>query len=378
MTKHAKLSASGSAKWMACPGSIAAEEGLPDESSEHSREGSAAHHVAEDVLVNGGFASKWIGKTVEEYGIEVTHSMADYVQQYVDYVKSLGGIQMYERRVDFSHVVPEGFGTSDAIVMEGRTLHIVDLKYGKGVKVYAKDNSQALLYAVGVVNDFGYAFDFDNVQITIVQPRLDHIDEWEIDRDYIDKFAAYAKIKAKEALAINAPRYPGEKQCQWCKAKFNCPELKRKTESTLMADFDSIEDNPPSIEKLTHEQMAEILKHKKLIVSFLDSIEKYVFSKLENGDTFPGYKLVAGRSNRTIADTEFAIRMLHQNGYKDEQIFKEPTLKTITELEKLMGKKEFALTLGDVIVKPEGAPTLATADDPRQPISIGITADDFA
>lgn len=376
MTAHAKLSASGSAKWMACPGSVAAEEGLPDGSSEHSREGSAAHHVAEQVLVNGGYASDWIGEKIEDYDIEVSHAMADYVQQYVDYVKSLGGTQLYEQRVDFSHVVPDGFGTSDAIVMEGRTLHIVDLKYGKGVKVYAQDNSQALLYAVGVVNDFSYLFEFDKVQVTIVQPRLDHIDEWEVDVPTLEKFAAYAKVKAEEALMPNAPRNPGEKQCQWCKAKFQCPELKRKTESVLMADFDNMEE-APTIDKLTHEQMAEILKHKKLITSFLEAIEKYVFAKLEDGQPFPGYKLVEGRSNRKISDEEFAIRMLHQNGYKDEQIFKPATLKTITELEKLMGKKEFALTLGDVVVKPEGAPTLATEDDPRKPISIGATADDF-
>lgn len=376
MTAHAKLSASGSAKWMACPGSIAAEEGIPDGSSEHSREGSAAHYVAEQVLVNGGFASDWIGKTIEDYGIEVTHEMAEYVQQYVDYVKSLGGTQLYEQRVDFSHVVPDGFGTSDAIVMEGRTLHIVDLKYGKGVKVYAQDNSQAMLYAVGVVNDYGYLFEFDKVQVTIVQPRLDHIDEWEVDVPTLEKFAAYAKIKAEEALMPNAPRNPGEKQCQWCKAKHQCPQLKAYTERVLMTDFTKME-SEPSVDKLTKDQMAEILKSKKLIMSFLDAVEKFAFESLENGETFPGYKLVAGRSNRVISDTDFAIRMLHQNGYKDEQIMKPAALKTITELEKLLGKKEFALTLGDVITKPEGAPTLAADSDPRAPIAVGASAADF-
>lgn len=143
-----------------------------------------------------------------------------------------------------------------------------------------------------------------------------------------------------------------------------------------MADFDKLEEMP-ELDKLTHEQMAEILKHKKLITAFLEAIEKYVFSRLEDGQPFEGYKLVEGRSNRKISDEEFAIRMLRQNGYKDEQIFKPATLKTITELEKLMGKKEFQLTLGDVVVKPEGAPTLATEDDPRKPISIGASIEDF-
>ena len=37
--EHAKLSASGSKKWINCPASIAMESKFPDESSEYAKEG---------------------------------------------------------------------------------------------------------------------------------------------------------------------------------------------------------------------------------------------------------------------------------------------------------------------------------------------------
>lgn len=380
MTAHAKLSASGSERWMSCPGSVQAEEGIADSQSPFAAEGTAAHDVAERALDTGSNADTYIGEIIEvgEFKVEVTAAMADYVQQYVDHVRALGGLQLYEKRVDFSHIVPEGFGTSDAIIIADRIMHVCDLKYGKGVKVYAKDNTQGLLYALGAVNDFGYLDEFDKITIHIIQPRLDHIDEWTIDRDTLTKFAAYAKMKAEDALRPNAPRYPTEKGCVFCKAKHQCPELKRHTESLLITQFDDLDTiESLSTDKLTHEQMSEILKNKKLITTFLDAIETYAIKQFEDGASFPGFKMVAGRSNRKISDEEFAVRMLEQNGYKAEQVYKPKQLKTITELEKLMGKKEFALVLGDVVVKPEGAPTLAQESDPRPAVTFGGDLSEF-
>ena len=219
MTTHAKLSASSSHRWLHCPGSIKAEEGYADSSSEHANEGSAAHWLGETCLESGQQASEFLGQTLADYQVVVTDEMVDAVQQYLDYVRSLGGNTLIEQRVDFSHVVPEGFGTADAIVMSGDTLHIVDLKYGKGVKVYAENNSQAMLYALGVLHDYDYLFQPEKIVLTIVQPRLDHIDEWEVTMDQLQTFASFAQTAASLALQDNAPRYPSDKACQWCKAK---------------------------------------------------------------------------------------------------------------------------------------------------------------
>ena len=375
MTTHAKLSASSSHRWLHCPGSIKAEEGYADSSSEHANEGSAAHFIGETCLEFEQQASEFLGQTLDYYGVTVTDEMVDAVQQYIDYVRSLGGNRLVEQRVDFSHVVPEGFGTADAIVMSGDTLHIVDLKYGKGVKVYAENNSQAMLYALGVMHDFDYLFQPEKIVLTIVQPRLDHIDEWEVTMDQLQTFASFAQTAANLALQDNAPRYPSDKACQWCKAKAECVALKNEIEQTLTASFDDISEIPQP-DKLTLEQISNILSSKKLVTSFLEAVEKFAMARLSNGEDMPGFKLVAGRSNRVISDEDFAVRILHQSGYKDEQIYKPTALKTITELEKLMGKKEFSLTLGDVVVKPEGAPTIAPTSDPRAPLSV-VNASDF-
>jgi hypothetical protein len=378
MTAHAKLSASASHRWMACPGSIKAEEGFADIRSVFAQEGSCAHYIGEQVLLHGGHASDWLGVKVDGFEeIEVTAAMCDHVQTYVDYVRALPGLLMVEQRLDFSHIVPEGFGTSDTVILDGDALTIVDLKFGKGVRVDARDNSQLMLYALGAVEQYSYAGDFQTITMVIVQPRLDHISEWTITREDLDKFGVYAAKAAQMALSDNAPRIPTEKGCVFCKAKATCPALKAHTDSVLMADFDN-EDKLPEMTSLTHEQMSRMLANKGLIVKFLEAIEHYAVTRIEQGETFPGFKMVAGRSNRKISDEEFAIRMLKQNGYTDEQIMKPATLKTITELEKVTGKKEFNLVLGDVIVKPEGAPTLVSSEDPRPELKLGVTAEDFS
>lgn len=371
---HAKLSASGSYRWLQCPGSIKAEEGYPDTSSDHAREGSACHHVGEQCLLTGKNASEFVGQVIKEFDILITEDLANYVQMYVDYVRSLGGHLMVEQRVNFSNIVPDGFGTADAIVMVDDTLFIADLKMGKN-QVVAENNSQAMLYALGVLNDYGFMFAPEKIVLVIVQPKNDMISEWEVPFATLNEFAVSAAKAARQALTKDAPRVPEEKACHYCKAKVECPALKIHIEKTIGAAFDCLNDLP-SPDKLPLENISEVLKGKKLITSFLEAVEKFAMERLSNGESMPGFKLVAGRSNRTIADEDFAIRILHQTGYNDDQIFKPTALKTITELEKLMGKKEFALTLGDVVVKPEGAPTIAPNSDSRAPLSV-VNASDF-
>jgi len=172
MTAHAKLSASGSHRWAHCPGSVKAEEGIADRSSIAADEGTAAHELAELVLTHGGACHDWIGKRlIESNAYTVDQEMADYVQQYVDYVKSHSGQHEYEQLVDFSEWVPGGFGTADALVLDGNTLRVIDLKYGKGVQVDAFENTQGLLYALGAMSDYEYIAEIEKVVICIVQPR---------------------------------------------------------------------------------------------------------------------------------------------------------------------------------------------------------------
>lgn len=368
-TMHATLSASGSHRWISCPGSVSAEASAPSQPpSIFADEGSGAHELGEYVLVNGGNCHTWIGKHLNEHNaIQVSREMADNVQMYVDFVRGLGGQQWYERRVDFSGWVPDGFGTSDAIVVAGTTLHVVDLKYGKGVRVDAKNNTQGMLYALGAFAEMEFAHKIERVTITIVQPRMDHVDEWTITVDELLKWGERIAQAAAATQAPDAPRRPGEDQCRFCRAKATCPELLKLTHETVGESFDSLD----AVDKLPDEKLRRVMDNKRLILGWLDAVEAYIRQRIESGQEFTGYKLVDGRSVRDWADeakaSEVLIGLLGDAAH-------ERKILSPAKAEKAL-KKDQRAVIEPLIDKRAGAPSLVPNSDPRP--AIGATADDF-
>ena len=372
MTAHAKLSASGSHRWLACAASVRAEEPFPDKSSIYADEGSAAHELGELTLADDALnCADFVGQTLPETGWVVTKEMADYTQEYVDYVRQFSGWRAIEVRVDYSQWVPEGFGTSDAIVIDGDTMRVIDLKYGKGIPVWAENNTQGMLYALGAYADYGSLCEIKRIIITIVQPRLDHISEWSIDLPDLLKWGEWASQRAEATEDPNAPFNPGEKQCQWCKAKPTCVALQKHTEAAIMAEFsDDMFDSMAPVNHLTDDQLAKALAAKSLINGWLEAVEAHVAERLETGQGFPGFKLVAGRSLRQWdsehPDTVEAalIELLADDAF-------ERKLVSPAQAEKKLGKKA-AKQLDSFIVKPQGKPVVVPENDPRPAVSITI------
>jgi hypothetical protein len=58
----------------------------------------------------------------------------------------------------------------------------------------------------------------------------------------------------------------------------------------------------------------------------------------------PGYKVVEGRSKRVFTDTKAVVDTAVANGYTD--LYKQQLI-TLTEFEKMMGKKRFNELLGE-------------------------------
>lgn len=366
MTAHPKLSSSGSHRWLNCLGSVEAEEGLKDSTSAAALEGSAAHELGELVLTRGGSCQDWVGKPLIEYNeFIITQEMADYIQEYVDFVKTLPGEHYYEERVDFSDWVPEGFGTSDVITIGDGFICCADLKYGKGLKVEAENNPQAMLYALGAYAEYELTHEIREVIIYIHQPRLDHVSEWRISIEDLLKWGAWVVSQCEIIAEGNAPRTPGEKQCRWCKAKATCPALKSYTENIIMAEFDEL-DAPPDPTTLNPSQLSNILDAKKLIESWLSAVESHAKETLENGDDFPGFKLVEGRSVRRWADESEAAETL--GNLLGEQAYEKKIL-TPAKAEKALGKAKKA-DIQELIIKPQGAPTLAPESDKRPALNI--------
>lgn len=357
MTAHAKLSASGAHRWMACPGSVKAEEGLADKTSSFAEEGTKAHDLMEKML---------LGRPIHvgSYDFE----MWDHVETYVNYVlshKKPGDALFVERRVDFSEWVPEGFGTADTIIVSDEVLHIVDLKYGKGVPVYAENNPQAMLYALGAYAECMFMCDFQTIKISIVQPRLDSISEWEISVTDLLKFGETVRQAALDTQNPKAKRVPGEKQCRFCKAKATCPALYKLTADTLMAEFEQL-DEVAQPHKLTDEQLRIVLENRVIIEAWLSSVEMLVKERLIEGKEFEGFKLVEGRSVRKWADEDVAasrlVGLVGELGAYTRKVI------SPSQAEKMLGKTKKA-KIEDIVVKPRGAATVARQSDPRPAIT---------
>jgi hypothetical protein len=385
MTAHAKLGASNAHRWLACPGSVSAEEGIPNTSSPFAEEGTVAHELAEQALGMAHLPPEDVKvedwpryasvKANEFLDLYEDQDMADFVRVYVEHVNSLAvGCDAFdiEMRVSYEEWVPGGFGTADAIIVKGDTLHICDLKYGMGVRVEAENNPQGMLYALGAWQMVELAFDIKRVMIHIVQPRLDHISQWEISVPDLLRWAEWVKQRAEETFADDAPRVPGEKQCRFCRAKGSCAALQKMTQDIILADFDDLE-NMPKVNTLTDDQLRRALEAKPLIEGWLGAVEGLVRDRLSNGGEFPGYKLVEGKSNRQWGNVEEAEQFLDELIGSDLAF----TRKIISpaQAEKVLGKKR-AGEIADLIVKPLGAPTLAPESDKRP--TINISASDFS
>jgi hypothetical protein len=376
MSDHSIYGGSGAHRYLYCAGSIQAEAGIPDKTTEFAQEGTDGHELSDICFKNKRTARSFIGQkplTNKERVIDQT--MADYVQQYVDFVTAIGGDQEYEQKVTYYEYIPGGFGTADVIIVKGNTLYVIDLKYGMGVKVDAENNRAMQLYGLGALLERDSFQSFEKVILIIHQPRLNHISEWETTPYELYSFAHWAKERVKLTKADNPERTPGEKQCQWCRAKATCPALQTQTEHALMVEFEDLSTTPlKEPAQLTDQDLSFILNHKVMIEKWLKSVEQHVVGKIESGHGFPGFKMVEGRSNRKWADEAKAEKMLVKLLGKDKAYKKK--LLTAPAAEKALGKEKKA-EIKDLIVKPEGKPVLVPEEDKRPPMVLGVTADDF-
>lgn len=368
---HAILSASASSRWLHCTPSARLERKFPDASSPYALEGSRAHERAEYFLnrfLKTGDSNVLIREDVE---------MNDAVQAYVNIcVEKINEARTaspdaqikVEQRLDFSRWVPEGFGTGDTVMVSDKYFEIVDLKYGKGVPVSAINNSQMRLYALGMYEAFGYLYGADEVRMTIVQPRLDSVSTETISVDDLLTWGEEVKKKAKIAFAGKGEFCAGN-HCRFCKARNTCRahaeyELKNVKEDLQTAELEDFE-------------ISDILLRAKGIKTWLDGLESYALGKALDGYDWPGMKLVEGRSNRKITDDIIAANNLMNAGFGVDEIYKPLALRSITDLEKLCGKKMFSELMSGVIEKPPGKPTLVSADDKRQAIELQNVKNDF-
>lgn len=361
---HALLSPSSASRWLACTPSARLETKFKDKTSSYAEEGTTAHALAEAIIKyeHGLIKKREYNKLRKE--VEATEwyneEMEDCCQAYADHITEItpeGATLIVEERLDMTNYVKGGFGTADAIILHDGTLYFRDLKYGKGVPVYAENNPQLKLYALGALNDFGYIFDVNRVNVGIFQPRLDNISVYEYSVEELTEWAeTELKLKADLAYAGKG-EYVAGSHCMFCKAKATCRAFSEYNLSIAQEQFDD-----PAL--LTDEEVVEILEKKPIFEKWIKAVAEYALEEAIAGKKWPGMKVVEGRSNRIYRDEDLVIAKLQEDGW-GEKIYTEPKLLGITALNKLIGKEKFSTLVEPLLDKPEGKPTLVPESDKR-------------
>ena len=405
---HALLSASSSKQWLHCPPSVRLQENFPNESSVYAEEGTFAHEVCEYKV------RKYLKERVkrpqsEEYDTEeieqITDVYAEFVITIIEEMKENGcePLAFVEERVDYSHIAPSGFGTADMLIIgkdeNGRgLLHVCDFKTGAGVFVDADHNSQMMLYAIGALAAYGFLYDIEIVRMSIIQPRLDNISTFECSRQELEDWGESIKPIAKLAFEGKGEQHPGD-WCRFCRAKPVCKACADEALALCREDFldldagafdDAAEESdmtaPYEADTQTAvfkqpglipiSELAEILPTLNRISSWIEAVFAFVSSEaINHGVPIPGYKVVEGRSKRIFTDTKAVVDTAVQNGYTD--LYKQ-TLITLTEFEKMMGKKKFNELLGEYVAKPPGKLALVPESDPREPVDLTTPGQEFS
>lgn len=371
MAQHAILSASSSKRWLSCPPSARLEQKLRDrfgdKGSIYAAEGTQAHALAELKLrhelkelndFNFNAQKALLGEITREMDKNTDYYVDIVMTKYYEAKRISADAQLYiEQRLDFSRWVPHGFGTGDATVVSDQTLEVIDYKNGAGVPVVAVENPQARLYGLGGIEAFGALYGFTHVRNTIVQPKLDSVTEETLTKTELLDWGESIRPIAEQAWRGDGEFCAGD-HCRFCAAKAVCYTRVLKAMELFRTGFDQ-----PGV--LPDEAIPGILEVAPIAEQWLKDIKEYALSQALRGQQWPGYKLVHGRrSGRAWRNEEAVKEQLIRAGYSKEQ-FMDIKLKSVSNMEKELGRTAFKALLADQTVQGEGALTLVPEDDKR-------------
>ena len=368
MGTHALLSPSAAHRWMNCPPSACLELEFPSSSSEVAAEGTAAHALCEHKLrkllklrskrPHSDFEDDEMDRCSDDY--------VSFVQEQMGEIPS--PMVLVEQRLDLTRYVPEAFGTADCIIVCGDRLHIVDFKYGMGVLVEAEHNPQMMLYALGALELLDGIYDIQKISVSIFQPRRENVCTWSLPKEELLRWARDDLVEKARLAYAGEGEYCAGEWCTFCRASVRC---RARAEEKLRLAKEEFK-YPPLI---TDEEIEDVLGEIPELIKWANAILAYATDAAVNhGKEWTGFKIVEGRSVRRYKDEDAVAREAESAGYTD--IF-DRKLISLTQMEKLMGKKAFTDILGGLIEKPPGKPTLVPLSDKRPAIHTGNVRSEF-
>ena len=357
---HAYLSASSSDRWTHCPPSAKLNAEAQERASPYALEGTCAHSLCEYLVLEAlGRECQNPTENLDVYNSEMQDAAESYrdffLEQVTEAKKSCADpVVCVEQRVDFSKWVPQGFGTADGLIVTDGYLQVIDMKFGVGVLVDAKENTQLSCYALGGIDLYDGLYDIQKIRLTIFQPRREHYDTWDTTKGELLSWAENTLAPAAMLAMKGEGEFAAGDHCRFCKVKDTC---RTRAEYYLSMVGDAFKEP----ETLTVYEIASLLPKLPGFISWADDLKEYALRQAITGTKFPGFKVVEGRSNRRYSDEEQAIAAVSKAGFDPF----EHKILGITAMTKLLGKKRFEEILGKLVIKPQGKPVLAPDSDKR-------------
>lgn len=380
---HTMKSPSGYHRIMQCPGSFRLEQQFPQTTSEYAEEGTLAHEVCE-VKLNAYISltpKRSVTAAINKLKKKEHWSdeMLGHAEAYVDFVKQTALAMseaphiVVEKRLDIGHWVEGMAGIADCILLGGKTLHIIDFKYGKGVPVSAVNNPQLQLYALGAYSAYSMLYPIETVCMSIVQPRLsDEPSTWCISLQELMEFGEEAMACAELADREDAPFHPSDDACRFCRARQTC---RARADHNVRAAFEAPQAIGIPGALLDNAEIGKYLQWGTDIDKWLSDLKEYALSESLIGHKIDGWKAVEGRGSRSFSDQDKAFEVIVASGTPETMLYERKPL-SLAQIEKLMGKKAFGEVVGDMVVKHPGKPALVPESDKREAITNVVSANE--
>lgn len=378
---HAKLSASSAHRWLHCPPSVKLAEKFPATTSSYAEAGRLAHSIAElkarkyfdpEPMSASTYSAQLKKLKADEY---YEPRMDEATDSYLETLKALAmnfndpPFVALETRVDFSKYVPQGFGTTDCIMIGGDSIYVIDYKNGAGEPVEAEKNPQMALYALGALQVYEPIFGdgIQNVTLVIVQPNAGGVKPWHTTVEALKLWATY-EVAPTAALAwMGEGEFCAGSWCRFCPAKAQCSARAAK----ILELEPAMTEIDPMV--ISDAEIGSLLTRAKDLAAWAKDLEAYALSATLDGKEIPGWKAVEGRGSRDWKDQDSAFETLKTKGINEALLYERKPV-SVASLEKSLGKKVFGETAEGLVVKNPGKPTLVPASDKRPPYNPAAAA----